>query len=100
MDKIRIVGFDYDIKKVDMPLVDNQGCFGIVDNIATVIELKKDNPPQKQAETLLHEILHAILFQFDVELEDDKEEKVVKALAKGLHQVVKDNGTEFLSYME
>lgn len=71
--------------------------------MAAVIELKKDNPEQHQSITLLHEIVHAILWQADrdrFDLEEDAEEKVADAIAKGLYQMVKDNGTDFLSYSE
>ena len=43
------------------------------------------------ANTLLHEILHAIVYQWNIELEEKEEEKLVNSLTNGLTTVFVDN---------
>ena len=43
------------------------------------------------ANTVLHEILHAIVYQWNIELEDKEEEKLVNGLTNGLTTVFVDN---------
>jgi len=41
--------------------------------------------------TLVHEILHGIVYQYGLELEDKQEETIVNVLSNGLTQVFVDN---------
>ena len=41
--------------------------------------------------TLIHEILHAIVYQWGIELDDKEEEKICNTLANGLTTVYVDN---------
>ena len=43
------------------------------------------------ANTLIHEILHAIVYQWNMELEEKDEEKLVNGLANGLTTIFVDN---------
>ena len=43
------------------------------------------------ANTLIHEILHAIVYQWGIELDDKEEEKICNTLANGLTTVYVDN---------
>lgn len=100
MDKIRILGVDYDVLVEDVVFLEGQACYGCIENDKAMIRLQRSNAPQKQVETVIHEILHGIIHGFDsagqLGMSDELEERVVRTLARGLYQVVKDNGTEFL----
>jgi hypothetical protein len=50
-----------------------------------------DLPASEEADTVLHEILHAILFQMAVLLPPDVEEQFVRSAATGLYAVLQDN---------
>ncbi|MGI9486268.1 MAG: hypothetical protein ACR2RF_10405 [Geminicoccaceae bacterium] len=49
-----------------------------------------DRSPLKAADTMLHEILHAIYWVYGVE-DEDKEERLVGMMASALTQVWRDN---------
>ncbi len=53
----------------------------------------------RRKETLLHEILHCIYYEWNIQLEDD-EERTVSAFAFGLSAVMKDNPLAFKWLME
>lgn len=50
------------------------------------------------ANTLLHEVLHAVVYTQGMDLSDDMEETVVNALSNGLTQVIRDN-PQFIHYI-
>ena len=61
-----------------------------------VIELNPDNPPQVQAETLLHELLHAVWEAGGVTRVGRRdEETVVSLLSLGLERVMVDSPEAF-----
>ena len=49
------------------------------------------------ANTLIHEILHAIVYQWNMELEEKDEEKLVNGLANGLTTIFVDNPKKLFS---
>jgi hypothetical protein len=60
-------------------------------SVAHKIGLKESSIPSVAGvNTLLHEVLHGIVFQYGLEL-DDKEEHTVNTLANGLTTVFVDN---------
>ena len=65
---------------------------GEIDVFEGVIYIE-DNAPRGQLITLLHEIIHAILYSAGYSNLDDEEhdEKFVDAIANGLYTVIKDN---------
>ena len=56
-----------------------------------VIALSSDEDSISHANTLIHEIFHAIVYQWGVELDDKEEEKICNTLANGLTTVLVDN---------
>ena len=100
MDKVRILGVDYDVLVEDVVLLEGQACYGCIEHNDAVIRLQRSNTPQKQTETIIHEILHGIINAFDpveqLGMSNEVEERVVRTLGRGLYQVIKDNGTELL----
>jgi Zn-dependent peptidase ImmA (M78 family) len=59
---------------------------------ATIYINEEQNDQLKEA-TLLHEIVHGILYHMGSELNDN--EKFVEGFSSGLHQVFRDNGWSF-----
>tara|TARA_R110002074_G_scaffold287858_1_gene459605 strand:+ start:742 stop:1068 length:327 start_codon:yes stop_codon:yes gene_type:complete len=49
--------------------------------------------------TLVHEILHGIMYQYGLELEEKQEEHIVTVLSNGLTQVFVDNG-QFVDWIK
>jgi hypothetical protein len=56
-----------------------------------LIRVATHNGPDEAASTLLHEVLHAMLHEYGVELDDDAEEELVLKLEDALFQVLRDN---------
>lgn len=85
MDKIRILGVDYDVLVEDVVLLEAQACYGCIEHNDAVIRLQRSNTPQKQTETVIHEILHGIINAFDpveqLGMSNEVEERVVRSLS-------------------
>lgn len=89
-DKVKIGAMEYEVIKTDKPiLLDNEVCNGIIDYYYLFIEISNNRAIQKQEETFIHEILHGIIHERNLILED--EEMIVEEISKGLYQVIKDN---------
>lgn len=67
------------------------GSLGECEFEATAIRVAPDAAPVLQADTFLHEVLHAILHEMQVCLPYKTEEKAVNAIATGLTGVLQDN---------
>ena len=68
-------------------LLANRDCFGEYHVKLFKIVLDKDNHIQQMEETLIHEILEAIISIYDINLEHEK----LALLSVVLHQLIKDN---------
>lgn len=88
---VRVGSCDYAVEFVEHPLTLNgQECIGIVDCHMHQISINRTvGDYQRHEQTFLHELLHAIVHDRGLEL--DNEETIVDELAKGLHQVIRDN---------
>lgn len=90
---IRIGGVDYSI--VDTVGL-NDGttvAYGHIDYQKSVIELNPDiQDHQKKCLTLWHEIVHGIAEHANIDLVESDEEAIVDTIAKGVYQVLQDNG--------
>lgn len=87
-----------DIEVVLAPRSAMDGAYGDYLDDAQRIRLSMDRKPQSQAETLIHEILHAC-WPAHWSLVGDVEETFVSALAPALSQVVRDNG-ELVAWLQ
>lgn len=91
-DSIRIAGVEYKIIYVsDL----NNGvnlAYGHIDYDNSVIMLSSTigTEHQKRCCIMWHEIIHGIIEASGLEIDD--EEKVVDAIARGIYQVLQDNG--------
>lgn len=89
---IRIAGVEYAV--VYTPNLNNgeQMAYGHIDYENCLIELSDSlgKSHQKRCVTLLHEILHGIREANGMEIEN--EEAIVDMFARGIYQVLQDNG--------
>lgn len=91
--KLKIGGFIYKISR-DTNVADHSSSFGTTINGRQVINITRDVPFQKQEQTLLHEILHAVWFVYGLKeagYKSEQQEHIVDALSHGIYQVLKDN---------
>lgn len=84
---------DYTVKRVDeVIIVDHKECFGSIDYNKKIIRIANNiQDLQGEEETFLHEILHGIVFERNFTYEKNDDETITEELARGLHQVIKDN---------
>ena len=88
--KVRIFGRDYSIHfHAFSPLNDSD--LGNCNNIHQVINIADGLSPVEEADTLLHEVLHGIVYTTHLELSYEQEERVVATLATGLMGGLQDN---------
>ena len=98
---IRIAGVEYPVKIVKGPLVinTNEVCYGCIDYDNFEIQISEDASAEHQhcCITLLHEILHALRENNGMKIEN--EEAVVDMFAKGIYQVLQDNGVRLFDLL-
>jgi hypothetical protein len=83
---LRIMGVDFSIQYLDA-LPDDE--LGEMDGPGRVIKINKRQPREDQESTLLHEVLHAVLYltgQSEL-LKHKREESLVLAIEAGLHSL-------------
>ena len=99
-ESVRIGGVEYAISYVENLRNGNQLAYGYIDYDNCKIELSATDGigHQKRCQTLLHEILHGV--QQHAGLEIENEEAVIEMFAKGIYQVLQDNGGRLFDLME
>lgn len=99
-ESVRIAGVEYAVLYV--PHLNNgvNLAYGHIDYEKSVIELSATigTEYQKMCKTLWHEILHGIIENNGMEVEN--EEAVVDMFAKGIYQVLQDNGARLFDLKE
>lgn len=98
IESISIGPIDYHCEEV-LRLVDHNAkkLDGWIQFNECLIQIDLDLDPQRKFVVLWHEILHAILSQAEIELEND--EKVISVLSYGIAQVLRDN-SEIMTEIE
>jgi len=99
MKNIKIGYRDYKIKNLDSIVSrcnEINGQFLASDG---VIALSSTEDNISHANTLIHEVLHAIIYQWGIDLDDKEEEKICNTIANGLTTVFIDNPS-LLSYLQ
>lgn len=89
-DTIRVFGRTY-IFNYEQAGGLGQDRVGSCDNINQIITIDANQSLVEEADTVLHEVLHAIFYTMKIGLDMDTEEKAVSALATGLIGVIQDN---------
>lgn len=91
--QLKIIGFDWKIKE-DRNVAHEGAIHGSTHSYSQTIFLDPDNTKQKQEQTFLHEVIHAIWWQTALGKrfpESKMEEEIISALSQGLYQVLTDN---------
>jgi hypothetical protein len=90
-EMIKVGAFDFAIEKVDTLEAHSRGVYGQCSSQLMTLSIQRQMPSrQKAVDTFLHELLHAIWWERDLE-DADKEERTVGCLSTGLVQVHRDN---------
>ena len=104
--KIRIGYEDVRLNLVDRIPADNgDHVFGEYDSVENTIVLNKQQTPRGLANCLLHEVIHAVIYQSGLNSEgnclsnEKDEELAVSAISNQLSQVIRDNKW-FLPYIQ
>lgn len=95
-ESIRIGPFDFAVEEWPSQLASVAQRYGECDRINNVIRVRTDAPPQRQAEVLLHEVLHAVWECGACDTAD--EEKLCSIFGMSLAQVWRDNPA-FVAFM-
>ena len=103
--KVKVGYKDIDIDLVRSDFTKQTDCYGEYQHRANKIEIQKDLTPTDFANTLLHEILHAVVYEHSLTCDgnvlsvDTNEEIVVNSITNGLMTVIKDNPW-FLKFLQ
>lgn len=89
-ESVRILGRTYSITYFTHNVL-NQSYLGMCDHHTHTIHAADNQPAVEEADTLLHEVFHAIRQSMRVTIDPDTEELLVTALATGLIGVLQDN---------
>lgn len=94
-DSVRIAGVEYEISIVSNLMNGPTAAYGHIDYDNSKIELSDTfgTEHQKRCQILWHEILHGIREANGMEIKN--EEAIVDMFAKGIYQVLQDNGARF-----
>lgn len=88
--KLRIGHRTYTVSPMEDAKAQRMKVAGLCSILNGTIEVSPTGSTCEQADTFLHEVLHAIYANAGLTDEDD-EEKIVTMLASGLCQVIRDN---------
>ncbi len=96
--QIKVGGVVYPVVEKENIIIDGDADFlGSCDYKDHIIELRSDTGQARKEQTLVHELVHAMLFESGY---GDHDEELVKRLGKMLHQVLQDNDFGFLRNYE
>lgn len=87
---VRVMGRNYVVAYEHEALLGSVA-LGICDNQNMIIGVREGQHPVEEADTLLHEIFHAIWYCMSVSLGGADEETVVRRMSSGMLQVIMDN---------
>ena len=92
LPKIIKIGYqDYRFQEWEKHLASSNEAYGEFFQKEKVIGLANNDTGISHANTLIHEILHGIMYQWNTNLTEKEEEKVCTTIANGLITVIRDN---------
>ena len=93
---IRVAGLDFQIVFDAVKCAAENVC-GCTMNKPQIIWLDPTMPEQMVRATLLHEVMHAICYQYGIcnLLDSKQEEMVVNAISNGLFEIIRDGAVKF-----
>ena len=95
---IKVGGVTYRVKRGTRE--DHEEAYGITSHKHAYISLDPELDAEREAETLLHELLHCAIYkgglvEFFRHNKPLTEEEVVQGISDGLFQIIKDNKLDF-----
>lgn len=87
---VKVGAFDFSIEDWHPRTAANKGRYGECEFLNFVIRIDQSHRRCKVADTLIHEILHAIFWVWGIE-DGDKEERLVNTLSTAICTVWRDN---------
>lgn len=92
-DEVRIGSMYYNVFLTDEILVmDGRQCYGTIDYDKHIIKVDSNlQDKQGQEQTFLHELIHGIVRERSLDLQNSDDETITDEIAIGLHQVIRDN---------
>lgn len=91
---VRIGHFDYKVEVWDADKASLAARYGECSHLEKIIRVARHHSPRQTAETLVHEMLHAIWAQWVIE-DNDPEERIVNTLSGALCAAWRDNPEAF-----
>jgi hypothetical protein len=94
-DKVKIGGIIYNVKLISGKVnneLHERNYIGRIDHERCIITVDSDIDNQRMVNSLLHELVHGIEYQYQIEIS----EKDIDRFANGLYQVLKDNNLKDL----
>lgn len=96
IDKIRILGIDYDLYFLPSVLDDNfEEVSGTCQSDLAKIEISTHMPESMRKATVLHEIIEALVARLDIQIDHH----YIELLEMGLSQVINDN-LELINWLQ
>jgi hypothetical protein len=90
--KVKIGYLTFDIDSKDSAWKDRNKAVGMCKVEQSLIEYCKEQSSPEIVNTIIHEILHALVYVFDIEFDNTKkEESLVTKMANGIHTLLLDN---------
>ncbi|XZM33934.1 hypothetical protein ACSXAY_02525 [Clostridium perfringens] len=99
--KIRVGSMDYDVILTDEKIInlDGEECLGLTDHNLHEIKISTSlQNEQGQEKTFLHELIHAMIEERNLDFECIIEEILAEDLSSILYQVIRDNPEIFKEY--
>ena len=97
---IAVAGINYAVHRMPSSemIAENEGetLFGDVEYLSSTIRINEDASPTRQEQTLVHELVHAMMFEAGIE---DQDENLVNRLDKVFYQFLKQN-TDFFERLD
>ena len=87
--QVEILGVNYEIKELDI-IDENPNVLGQIIYQKQQIEIKKSLKKDMKNSTIIHEIVHGILFHSGKQ-ELNKKEDLVESISSSIYQVIKSN---------
>lgn len=95
-NSVRVMGRIYLIEYLPSNTLGTE-CVGLCDHRKLLISIMDGQHPVEEADTLLHEVMHAVFFAMSIAEGGADEEQVVRRMATGLMSIFMDNPA-FLKY--
>ena len=98
-ESIKIGYRDYKLEKWKQTVASANDAHGQFISKEGIIGYTDEEKGVSHANTILHELFHAIIYQWHIDLDDKMEEEVVNGLTNGLTTVFVDN-PELMDYLK